>query len=97
MGSNWMTVMLVLAAYGPSYPHASAQTMETNPTVLEIKAGCHPLIMAHECRDYRDALGRTTPEGRERVLSEYLATIQERQNACKCDLAARGSSGTPPR
>lgn len=97
MGSNWMMVMLVMAAFCPSYASASAQAEQRNPTVLEIEAGCHRLILAHECRGYRDALSRIPPEGRERILSEYLATILERQTACRCDLAAGGSSGPPPR
>ena len=97
MGSNWMVVMLVMAAFGPSYPSAGAQTAQTNPTVLEIEAGCHRLILAHECRSFRDALVRTPPEGRERILTEYLATIQERQSDCRCDLAAGRSPHPPPR
>lgn len=97
MGSNWMMVMLVMAAYGPSYPGAGALAAETNPTVLEIESGCHRLIMAHECRSFLEALSRTPNEGRERILMEYLSTIQERRSVCKCDLAASRASSQPPR
>lgn len=96
MGSNWMMVMLAMTAFGPSYPGAGARAAEANPTVLEIESGCHRLIMAHECRSFREALSRTPNEGRERIVAEYLSTIQERQSNCKCDLAAsRAPSQTP--
>ncbi len=93
MGSNWMMVMLVMAAFGPTYPGAGAQAGKKNPTVSEIEAGCHRLILAHECRVFRESLSRTPPEGREHILSEYQATILERQTACRCELAAGGTPG----
>lgn len=97
MGSHSMMVMLVMAAFSPSYPGAGALTAEKDPTVLEIESGCHRLIMAHECHHFRDALSRTPGEGRERVLAEYLSTIQERQNDCRCGLATTGAARQPPR
>lgn len=97
MDSNWMMVMLVMAAYGPSYPGAGALAGETNPTVLEIESGCHRLIMAHECRSFREALVRAPHDERDRILAEYLSTIQERQSNCKCDLAASQAPSKTPR
>lgn len=97
MGGNWMMAMLVMAAFGPSYPGAGVLATETNPTVLEIESGCHRLIMAHECRSFREALSRMPDEGRERILAEYLSTIQERQSSCRCDLAASRGPSQPPR
>jgi len=88
MGSNWMMVTLVMAAFGPTLSSSAERAAETDPRLQEIEAGCHPLIMAHECRSFRDALLRTQQEGRERILTEYLATIVERLSDCKCELAA---------
>jgi hypothetical protein len=97
MDGNWTMTMLLMAALGPSYPGAGAEAADTNPTLREIEAGCHRLILAHECRHYQDALRRTPAVERERILSEYLATLQDRQYACRCELATIGSPEPPRR
>ncbi len=88
MGSNWMMVTLVMAAFGPALSSSAERTAQTDPRLQEIESGCHRLIMAHECRSFRDALARASHDDREHILTEYLATIEERLSNCRCELAA---------
>lgn len=90
MGESWMVTILVLAAQGNVLPTLSAQAFEEQRALHEIAAGCHRLIMAHECKSYQDALRRMPRQTHEGLLADYRATVRERLDACRCDFEAKG-------